>query len=399
MQLFTKKGIDAQSREALVSLTALTFIEDNALLPREQLAEARNSLQALFLRTSGEETLLRKLIEILKTTRALHQSFANIGNILSGVSKGLHTLHAKIAVLRDQTGRMILSAEENADFVGPFLSFSQRFVHKIEGFQRLINDYLEVKEAEARQASHYRIARDARVQLKQRLAGNLGSEIRGEIENKIRQEVIASFDYSEAETNYKYAQRDSLNKEMEVREALAEIRAMCQMAMNPAMRASLADDVDDEAEDMLAAKRYEFDDIFTLFASALRKHPRMQYLKDAVLELFRLYQHSFGMLSLDFTQLAGATETMIANAEAYFDAKEEDRDIRSKRDKLRKIEGLIPFLEQAAALLGERGLDTHAKFSKHLSDLISAKRSAWEHIFEELLRAKVQAEAELSTRL
>jgi len=399
MQLFTKKGIDAQSREALVSLTGLTFIEDNALLARDQLTEARNSLQALFLRTSGEETMLRKLIEILKTTRALHQSFANIGNILSGVSKGIHTLHAKIAVLREQTARMALSAEENADFVGPFLSFSQRFVRKIESFQRLINDYLEVKEAEARQASHYRIARDARVQLKQRLAGSLGSEIRGEIENKIRREVIASFDYSEAETNYKYAQRDSLNKEMEVREALAEIRAMCQMAMNPAMRANLADEVDDDAEDMLAARRYEFDDIFTLFASALRKHPRMLHIKDAVLELFKLYQRAFGMLSLDFTQLAKATETMIANSEAYFDAKEEDRDIRSKRDKLHKIEGLIPFLEHAAALLGDRALDTHAKFSKRLSEVISAKRSAWEHIVEDLLRAKVQAEAELSTRL
>jgi hypothetical protein len=399
MQLFTKKGIDAQSREALVSLTALTFIEDNALLARDQLTEARNSLQALFLRTSGEETSLRKLIEMLKTTRALHQSFAHIGQILSGVSKGLNTLQAKIAVLREQTGRMVLSAEENADFVGPFLSFSQRFAQKIEGFQRLIYDYLEVKEAEARQASHYRIARDARVQLKQRLSGTLGSDIRGEIENKIRQEVIASFDYSEAETNYKYAQRDSLNKEMEVREALAEIRAMCQMAMNPAMRATLADDVDDDAEDLLAARRYEFDDIFTLFASALRKHPRMLHLKDAVLDLFRLYQHSFGMLSLDFTQLAKATETMIANAEAYFDAKEEDKDIRSKRDKLRKIEGLIPFLEQAAALLGEAALDTPAKFSRRLSEVISAKRSAWEHILEELLRAKVQAEAELSTRL
>jgi hypothetical protein len=373
MRLFSKKGIDAQSREALVSLTALTFIEDNALLPRDQLAEARNSLQALFLRTSGEETMLRKLIEILKITRALHQSFANIGNILSGVSKGLHTLHAKIAVLREQTGRMVLSAEENADFVGPFLSFSQRFVHKVEGFQRLINDYLEIKEAEGRQASHYRIARDARVQLKQRLAGSLGSEIRGEVENKIRQEVIASFDYSEAETNYKYAQRDSLNMEMEVREALAEIRAMCQMAMNPAMRASLADDIDDDAEDMLAAKRYEFDDIFTLFASALRKHPRLLHIKDAVLGLFRLYQASFGMLSLDFTQLAKATETM--------------------------IERLIPFLEQAAALLGDAALDTHAKFSKRLSELVSVRRSPWEHIFEELLRAKVQAEAELSTRL
>jgi hypothetical protein len=395
MELFSKKQLDTKSREALVSLSALYFIEENALLNRDQMDEARNSLQALFLRTSGEETMLRKLIDILKTTRALHQSFANIGNILAGVSKGLLTLNGKISALRDYLERARLTAEEQADFGGPFLAFSQQFLQKTEAFHRLLHEFLATKETEARHANLYRIARDARLRLKERLSGNLGSDMRGETETRIRQEVIASFDYSEAETNYKYAQRDSLNKEMELRELLAEIRALCQMAMNPAMR----DKEESEAGAEAPPPRHEVEDIFARLGEALRKHPRLAQFKDGILELLKLYQHSFGMFSLDFANLARAAQAMIENPDAYFGAKEEDKDIRAKRDKLRKIEGLIPFLEQAALLLGDETVESYAKFSKRISDLISAKKCAWEHIFEELLRAKVQAEAELATRL
>lgn len=406
MRLFSHKTMEGQQREALISLTAMYFIEEHALLSHDQLDEARSSLQALFLRTSGEETMLRKLIEILKATRALHQSFANIGNILTGVSKGLLTLNGKIAALRDFTGRVRFSAEETADFIDPFLSFSAAFLQKTETYHRLMHEFLETKESEARQANIYRIARDARIRLKQRLSSDLGTDMRGEVETKIRREVIASFDYSEAETNYKYAQRDSLNKEMEIRELLAHVRAMAEMAKNPAMRAreeepedKTRDVQDDEEGEEKPRRRYEIDDIFTRLANALRKHPRMAQIKDAVIELFKLYQHSYGMFSLDFNNLARAAETMIENSEAYFEAKEEDKDIRSKRDKLAKIEGIIPFLEQASALLHDAELETYSKFSRRLSDVLSGKRRPWEHIFEELLRAKVQAEAELSTRL
>jgi hypothetical protein len=396
MRLFSHKSMDGQQREALVSLTALYFIEENALLSRDQLDEARDSLQALFLRTSGEETMLRKLIEILKATRALHQSFANIGNILTGVSKGLLTLNGKISALRDYTGRARFSAEETADFIDPFLTFSAAFLQKTETYHRLMHEFLETKESEARQANIYRIAREARIRLKQRLSSDLGTDMRGEVETKIRKEVIASFDYSEAETNYKYAQRDSLNKEMEIRELLAHVRAMAEMAKNPAMR-SKEEDSDEKKDE--PPQRFDIDDIFSRLATSLRKHPHLAQMKDSVIELFKLYQHSYGMFSLDFNNLARAAETMIENCEAYFEAKDEDKDIRSKRDKLLKIEGIIPFLEQASSLLHDAELENYIKFSRKLSEIISGKRRPWEHIFEELLRAKVQAEAELSTRL
>jgi glutamine amidotransferase PdxT len=394
MQLFSQKSLNAQQREALVSLTAMYFIEEHALLSHDQIDEARESLQALFLRTSGEETMLRKLIEILKTTRALHQSFADIGIILTGVSKGLLTLNGKVSAMREQFGRTKFTAEENADFVDPFLSFSQEFLQRTETFHRLMHEYLETKEVESRQANIFRIAREARVRLKQRLSSDLGTDMRGAVETKIRQEVIASFDYSEAETNYKYTQRDSLNKEIEITEVLANIRAMAEMARNPTMR-----EPEEETKDSDKPPRYHYDDIFTRAALALRKHPRLAQMKNSILELFRLYQHSFGMFSLDFNNLARAAETMIANTEAYFEAKEEDKDIRTKRDKLKKIEGVIPFLEQSANLLHDPELGDYTKFSKRISATISEKRQPWEHIFEELLRAKVQAEAELSTRM
>jgi hypothetical protein len=391
MQLFTKKTMDVQQQEALVSMTALYFIEEHALLGRDQLEDAKKSLQALFLRTSGEESMLRKLIDILKTTRMIHQSFAHIGNVLTGVSKSLLTLTSKITALREYLGGHTPTAEENADFIGPFLSFSQQFLQKTETFHRLIHELLEARENESRHGNVYRIAREARVRLKNRLSGNLGSEMQGEVETKIRREVVASFDYSEAEANYNYAQRDTRNKEAEIQELLADIRAMCQMAMNPMMR--------EKETEKEKVPHHDYEDVFTRFSQSLRKHPRLLHIKDAVVELFKLYQNSYGMFSLDLQNLNRGFQTMIENADAYFEAKEEDLDIRSKRDKLRRIEGLIPFLEDTSQGFGDEATDNYAKFSRRISEKISDMKRPWAHITEDLLRAKVQAEAELSTRM
>jgi hypothetical protein len=73
--------------------------------------------------------------------------------------------------------------------------------------------------------------------------------------------------------------------------------------------------------------------------------------------------------------------------------------LSQKRDKLRKIEGLIPFLEHAARLAADQDMDAYSAFSRQLSAAISERRTQWSHIAEELLRAKVYAEAEISTRL
>jgi tetratricopeptide (TPR) repeat protein len=402
------KPAEPQYREALVSMTALAFIEEHALLRADQLEDAKNSLQALFLHTSGEETMLRKLIDILKTTKQIHQSFASISNVLSGISRGVQTVDAKVVAYKQALATMTLSAEENAAFAGPFLSFSQALLQKMGSFDDNMRQYVELRETEARYASIYRIAMDARERLKQRLSGVLGSKAGSEVENRIRRNVVSSFDYSEAESNLQFAQRDAHNKAEEILEQLEDIRAMCQMAKNPSMR----EKSEDSTNISMTVSSYsvtptakkprpgvEYDDVFTLFSRALRAHPRLLHLKDIVLELFRLYQHSYGMLSLDCNNLNKAIETMFDNSEAYFEAKEEDQDIRSKREKLKMIEGLIPFLEHTAVIVMQDGTLSYGRFSRKISDIISEKRTPWAHITEHLLRSKVQAEADLSTRL
>ena len=402
------KTADPQFREALISMTALAFIEEHALLRADQLEDAKNSLQALFLHTSGEETMLRKLIDILKTTKQIHQSFASISNVLTGISRGVQTVDGKIAAYKQALATMTLSAEENAAFAGPFLSFSQTLLQKMQSFDDNIHQYVEFKETEARYASIHRIAQEARERLKQRLAGVLGSKTGSEVENRIRQSVVSSFDYSEAESNLQFAQRDARIKAEEILEQLEDIRTMCQMARNPSMREKSENSTNISVtvssysmtpEAKKPKSRVEYDDVFTLFSKALRTHPRLLHLKDIVVELFKLYQHSYGMFRLDCDNLNKAIETMFDNSEAYFEAKEEDKDIRSKRENLKMIEGLIPFLEHTATILMEDGTLSHGRFSRKISDIISEKRAPWTHIAEHLLRAKVQAEADLSTRL
>ena len=404
--MLNEKSTDPQHREALVSMTALYFIEEHALLRPELLEDAKKSLQALFLRTSGEETMLRKLIDILKTTKQIHQSFASISNVLSGITRGAQTVGNKVAAYKQALATMTLSAEENAAFAGPFLSFSQTLLHKIDAFDNNMRQYVEFKETEARYASIYRIAMEARERLKLRLAGVLGSQTRSDVETRIRQNVVSSFDYSESESNLQFAQRDARNKEEEIMAQLEDIRVMCQMAKNPAMR-NKADDSSSPTVSSYSVlpntkspkPRADYDDVFALFSQALRQHPRLLQLKDIVLELFRLYQNSYGMFRLDCDRLSKAMETMFDNSEAYFETKEEDKDIRNKREKLMKIEGLIPFLEHAAVLTTENKTEDYGRFSRRLSNMISEKKAAWVNVSELLLRAKVQAEAELSTRL
>src|SRR3970282_1907221 len=118
--MLNEKSTDPQHREALVSMTALYFIEEHALLRPELLEDAKKSLQALFLRTSGEETMLRKLIEILKTTKQIHQSFASISSVLSGITRAVQTVDGKVAAYKQDLATMTLRADENAPFVGSF---------------------------------------------------------------------------------------------------------------------------------------------------------------------------------------------------------------------------------------------------------------------------------------
>ena len=383
---------DRQVREALISMIALLFMQEHKLLTTEQLGDAKRSLQAMFLRASGEETMLRKLIEVLKTNKQLNLAFSDISKIQIGIGHSLLLLDDKISHIKSTFDDMEITAEENKDFVGVFLNYADDVFNKVSVFHRNIEKYMELKEDESRMANMYRIAEEARSRLRQRLSGDLGSDAQSEFEEKIKSEVLETFDFGETEYNLRAARRESVSTEKEANAILDELSHVCQMSMNPAMRDK---DDDREAND----EEQEQVDVFTLFSYALSKYPRLTNVRDEILELFKLFQHSHGMFRLDFAKLRNAVDTMINDPDAYFESKEEDEDIRAKRDKLNKIESLIPFLERTAQFVSENEALVYAKFSKKVSDTIMENKSPWKRIAEELLRMKVVAESELSTRI
>jgi hypothetical protein len=374
-----------REHEALISLTALHYIEEHELLARDKLSDAKKSLQALFLRASGEETLLRRLIDELKTTRNIHHAFGSIAGTIGAVRKSVASVDERVASLRKYTEQTPPSPSAATDFVGPFLSFSHAFVQKITAFADSLEEYLSAREQEARAKAIFQVASQVRERLRQRLAGKL-AQTEGEVENRIKNELNTSVNYGEAEANMLQAETKSRAVEKEVQTHLKEMRAMCQAAMNPSMR------------DRLVLVKPE-DDIFKRFSEAVARHPEIDRIKDRLRELFKLYHHAHGMFQLDYDMLRQGLQALAQNTEAYFHAKEEDQDLATKRDKLRKIEGLIPFLENGAKLATAKESAAYPIFSRELSNSISKTDVPWTHIAESLLRAKVQAEAELNTRL
>ncbi len=388
------KYIDAQQKEALIVMVTIFFIEEHGLLRQEDLEDAKKSLQALFLRATGQATLLTKLIEVLRATRNVQQTFAGIFIILTGIGKGVTAVDGKIALLRESLDQHQVTAEEYRDFIDVFLSFSQNFHRRLSAFARDVETYVGLKENEAKLAHIYRIARDARNQLRDRLKGELGSKPRGKTESRIKDEMVSSFNYGESRESLELAIAESRSKEAEVLARLEEIKAMCQVAMNPAMR-----ERPPTATKPTTPTKPAHEDIFARLTDTLEKHPALERLKEPVVELFRLYQNSYGMFALDWNRLQAGIQLMVKNTEAYFEAKEEDKDIRAKRDKLHRIESLIPFLERGATMLDDKEDNTYVIYTRRLSEVISEEKAPWASIAEDLLRAKVHAEAEMSTKL
>ncbi|MEE9596278.1 MAG: hypothetical protein V3V96_05820 [Acidiferrobacterales bacterium] len=386
-----KKIVDAQLKEALISMTTLGYIEEHELLTDSQLEDAKKSLQALFLRTSGEETMLRKLILILKTTKTINKAFTDVSKILAGISRSAETLEKKLGALARQFDRLKITAEENSDFIGPFMVFSREFLNRIRVLHSAMGRYIGVKENEARYANVHRIAQEARHRLKDRLSGALGARARSQVEARIREDVVQRFDYGEAEKKLKSAKRKSRMMTEEVNEILADLKEMCQMVMNPDMRG--------KTQDRTNLNGATYDDVYSICRAGFKAHPRLSKTKQGMIELFKLYQHSYGMFKLDFENLNRAIAPMMSNADVYFQSKEEDQDISSKREKLQKIEVLIPFVERTAEALPEKDARKYAKFSKRFSEIISEENRPWSYIGGDLLRFKVMAEAELSARM
>lgn len=378
--------MQTKQKEMLVVMTALSFIEQNALITQAQLSDARRSLQALFIRTSGEETMLRKLVEILKVNKDLHEAFSSISKISASISSSVEIIGKKIHYLKQYVTRLQLTPKENSDFFTPFLTFTHQFQEKILRFNKMMMDYLELRESEAKRANEYRIAEDASQRLKMRLSGKLGASATSQAEASMKEEVLGNFDFATAKATMIDAERKSRIEAKEISDLLFELKAMCQMAMNPDMREKL-----DQTE--------QYDDIFMRFTKSLKQYPRLEQIKDFIIDYFKLYQRAYGMFQLDFDNFNKAVETITSNTEEYFDAKQDDEDMRVKREKLKKYEGLIPFLEHTSEMISEYVDYPFDKFSRKVSEVISEENKPWEHINEELLVSKVTAESDLTTRL
>lgn len=379
-----------KQKEMLAVMTALSFIEQNALITQSQLNDARRSLQALFIRTTGEETMLRKLLEILRVNKELHEAFSSISKISTSISTTCELITRKINYLKQYITRLQLTPTENNEFFTPFLSFTLTFQEKILRFNNMMKNYLDLREEEAKRMNEFQIAEDASRRLKMRLSGSLGTRAAGEVEESMKMEIMGSFDFASAHSVMLDSQRKARMESKEISDLLFDLKAMCQMAMNPEMR---------EKVERPDASLEEHDDIFMRFTNALKTQPRLDQIKDFVIDYFKLYQRAYGMFQLDFDNFNRAVETITANTEKYFESKQEDEDIRVKRDKLRKYEGLIPFLENTNEMIVEYEDYPFDKFSKHVSVVISEEGRPWEHISEALLVAKVAAEADLTTRL
>ncbi len=380
----------AKQKEMLIVLMALSFIESDALMSPAQLKGTKKSLQAVFIRTSGEETILRKLIDLLRVNRDRRAAFGEIAKISAAVSSSVETITRKLDYLKQYVSSLPLTPEENEQFFAPFLSFTHRFQQTMVTLNYHMLDYLEACENEAKTSQEFVIAQQASERLKHHLSGSLGSSIRGDTERSIKDELISTFDHDGARARFQTAQRDTREKTEQIDRTLLDLKAMCQMAMNPEMR-DRAGRIDEELP--------KHDDIFVLFARALQQYPRMQQVKELITEYLRLYQRTYGIFALRYENFRRAIETISGSPEDYFSAKREDEDIRVKEKKLKRIEGLIPFLERANVVLSESDELPFPRFSRRVSQAIAEPRAAWYHISEPLLQAKITAEADLTTRL
>jgi len=371
-------------------MATLHFLEHHGLMSDAQLRDTKRSIQALFIQTATEETLLEKLVDMVQVTHDLRQGFGQITTISARIATSLQLLDRKFRYMQQYFDRITFTPEETYDFVDPFQKFATRFRMLAVRFGDDMERYLDLRETQARRSHEYKIAERASNRLRDRLAGALRTDGMDEAEENLRDEAIGTFNFAQTEQRYVDACEECKAMSREIITVLHDMRSMCQMAMNHDMRDQTSEE---RAHDL------GFEDIFRVFTMSHKNHPRLRHLQDFCIDYFKLYQKAYGMLQLDYENFEKAVESILASPDEYFDAKEGDEDTRLRLDKLAKYRGLIPFLEAAQAHVDEHRGDRFQDWSRRFSALIVEEYADWDHVSEQLLVAKVAAEADLTTQL
>ena len=274
------RAITNRNQEMLVVMTALSFIEKHQMMDPIRFDAAKRSIMSLFIHSSDEEVTLRKLIELVVADRDLHQAFGEIVAISQRINSTAEIVSKRVTYLKEYVSGVDLTVEERQAFFNQLLRFSQQFEDLVWRFGRDVERYLDLREVEARRKQEFAIAQVASDRLRRRLLGVVDDDVDSE-DAVLKDEVVGSFDYEEARRQHEVAYRNYKNVEHDLNSVLTDVKAMCQMAMNPDMRDAAATD---RASDL------NYEDVFAAFTSSLKQHTRLAELKDFVIDYFGLFQ-------------------------------------------------------------------------------------------------------------
>lgn len=384
----SRKSLQERQREMLVVMTALSFVEDNELMSESQLRTAKRTLQQLFASSGDNDTLLPVLIDHIRLNRELREEFTEISRVSTRISSGVEILHAKFLYVQKYFNELHVTDEERDDFVDPFSRFSRRFHSYVLRFNLDMRRYLELRETEARRVHDYRAAQEASQRLKERLSGISRSDMLAPGAVEFKSEAVGTFNYEETRRRLTAARKECKAMSRQINSILNDIKGMCQMAMNPDMRDTAAAD---RAEDL------DCEDIFAHFTNSLRTYPRMERIRNFVIDHFRLCQRSYNLLYADYQNFERAVASMVDSPGAYFQAKEDSDDERARRQKLLKYDGLIPFLEVARDIVDHSQPNGVIDWSLQFETLIENDDAPWSHVSALLHSAKDSAESVLQS--
>jgi len=376
---------EANRCEYLIMLTALLLIEEERLLGSRQLAASRADFDALKRQTVDIQEALRHLSEVLQTNSSFNVSYLKIENSLNEVDRSINRIEQqlndeKLALLNDNP-----PADVHAGFLGHLFSFSRDFKQCIRSFQAELILYVRARENESRCASQYHTALKKRQLIKEKLSEQLGLVSPQHSESS--ELIVDELDFASVDARYRAASQTQKYHTQRVNDLLNNIKQMCEMVTHPSLR--------ERQEGLANFNKGPYDDLHLKFTRAVNDFEFISQRKEDLLHVFRIFQHAHNIFLDDLYNLNNILASLSGEAKTYFQTKSDHSKIKDVALKSRKVEALIDFLHISSLLLKQSDKLTYGSFTKDLSKLIDTTDAPWSILQQELIKCKINAEAQL----